>query len=55
MVSCRAVAVCLVGWHNNSRELSWFVITVENRFLSCPSSVWESVMVCLQLRLSIRL
>ena len=55
VVSCRAVAVCLVGWPNNSHELSRFVITVEDRFLSWPSSVWESVMVCLQLRLSIRL
>lgn len=55
VVSCRAVAVCLVGWHNNSRELSWFVITVENHFSSWPSSVWESLMVCLQLKLPIRL
>ena len=44
---------CGVG--SNSRELSWLVITVENRFLSWPSSVWELVMVCLQLKLSIRL
>ena len=44
---------CRVG--SNSRELSWFVITVENLFLSWPSSVWELVMVCLQLKLSIRL
>ena len=27
------------GVESNSRELSWFVIIVENRFLSWPSSV----------------
>ena len=31
---------------SNSGELSWFVITVENGFLSWPSSVWESDGLC---------
>ena len=34
---------CGVG--SSSRKSSRFVIIVENRFLSWPSSVWESVMV----------
>ena len=34
---------CGVGF--SSRKSSQFVIIVKNRFLSWPSSVWESVMV----------
>ena len=40
---------------SNSRKLSWFVIIVEDSFFTWPSSVWESMMVCLQIKLSIRL
>ena len=40
---------------SNSRKLSWFVIIVENSFFTWASSVWESVMVCLQIKLTIRL